>query len=236
MNEFSDKTSSDVLERGFWTLVLNWTRRDGILAPGTAFTKVGEDGKGLASRQYPKTLADRLHPITASADRIPFSKGGGMASLESALASTRPRAQPFWILVPPEGPPKHTEWCPTPVAEDDIVAGQCAVAPRCSSSEDRRSSPNRSGARRKEKFRGAEDLGQEIRGRRGDRGLAGSTARDDRRNATAADAPSARYPSPKPARKRPRWRMLPHQARGQFQQARRGLDGLTAGPRASEGA
>ena len=39
VNEFSDKTSSDVLERGFRTLALNWTRRGGSLAPGTAFTK-----------------------------------------------------------------------------------------------------------------------------------------------------------------------------------------------------
>ena len=88
-------TSGDVLEHGFRTLVLNRTRRGGILAPGAAFTKVGENGKGLASRWYPKTLAQRLRAISASADRIGFLEGNGMALLESVLATRGNRMAVF---------------------------------------------------------------------------------------------------------------------------------------------
>ena len=74
-----------VLERGFRTLVLNRTRRGGILAPGAAFAKNGENGKGLASRWYPQTIADRIEAISAHADRIRFMEGDGMDLLEVML-------------------------------------------------------------------------------------------------------------------------------------------------------
>ena len=48
----------DVVERGFRTLVLNRTRRGGILAPGAALSRAGENGKGVASRWYPQTLGN----------------------------------------------------------------------------------------------------------------------------------------------------------------------------------
>lgn len=95
VDALADGASSDVLERGFRTLVLNRTRRGGILAPGAAFTKVGENGKGLASRWYPKTLAHRLRAISASADRISFLEGNGMALLESVLATQGNRMAVF---------------------------------------------------------------------------------------------------------------------------------------------
>lgn len=76
---------TDVLEWGFRTLVLNRTRRGGILAPGAAFTKNGENGKGLASRWYPQTIADRIEAISAYADRIRFMEGNGMDLLEAML-------------------------------------------------------------------------------------------------------------------------------------------------------
>ena len=78
---------TDVLEHGFRTLVLNRTRRGGILAPGAAFTKNGENGKGVASRWYPETLANRIEAVSAHADRIRFMEGNGMDLLEVMLGA-----------------------------------------------------------------------------------------------------------------------------------------------------
>ena len=59
-----------IVARGFRTLVLNRTRRGGILAAGAASIRRGEDDKGIASRWYPDTLASRLEAICEQADRI----------------------------------------------------------------------------------------------------------------------------------------------------------------------
>ena len=70
------------LERGFRALVLNRTRRGGILAPGASLSRAGESGKGLASRWYPETIASRLREISAHAERIDFRETDGMRLLE----------------------------------------------------------------------------------------------------------------------------------------------------------
>ncbi|MCY3786037.1 MAG: DNA adenine methylase [bacterium] len=70
-----------VLDHGFRTLVLNRTRRGGVLAPGASLTRNGENGNGVASRWYPATLAGRLRAIGEHADRITFCEGDGEAVL-----------------------------------------------------------------------------------------------------------------------------------------------------------
>ena len=75
-----------VLDHGFRTLVLNRTRRGGVLAPGASLTRNGENGNGVASRWYPDTLANRLRAIGEHADRITFCEGDGEAML-TATAS-----------------------------------------------------------------------------------------------------------------------------------------------------
>ena len=74
-----------VAERGFRTLVLNRTRRGGILAKGAALTRNGENGKGVASRWYPETIKQRLIAIARYASQINFRKADGMAVLEDIL-------------------------------------------------------------------------------------------------------------------------------------------------------
>ena len=86
-------------EHAFRTLVLNRTRRAGILAPGASFTKDGENGKGIRSRWYPDTLAARLTAIKGYADRITFYEGDGMRLLEPLLHGWGRRAAVF--LDPP---------------------------------------------------------------------------------------------------------------------------------------
>ena len=74
-----------VVEHGFRTLVLNRTRRGGVLARGASFCRSGENGKGVLSRWYPETLATRLSAIQNYADRIAFVEGDGMKLLPILL-------------------------------------------------------------------------------------------------------------------------------------------------------
>ena len=73
---------STVVDHGFRTLVLNRTRRGGVLAPRASLIRNGENHKGVASRWYPETLAERLRTIGEHAGRISFYEGDGVAMLE----------------------------------------------------------------------------------------------------------------------------------------------------------
>ena len=85
----------DVVGRGFRTLVLNRTRRGGILAPGASLTRVGENGNGVASRWYPNTLVKRLREVARCADSIGFCETDGMRLLEDVLGRLGPDAAVF---------------------------------------------------------------------------------------------------------------------------------------------
>ncbi len=93
------KAPRTVEEHGFRTLVLNRTRRGGILAPGASFVRAGENGKGLRSRWYPETLASRLAAIDRHAARIAFAEGDGLKLLPVLLNGWGRRAAVF--LDPP---------------------------------------------------------------------------------------------------------------------------------------
>lgn len=88
-----------VAEHGFRTLVLNRTRRGGILAQGASFARKGENGKGLWSRWYPETLIRRLEAIQQWADRILFLEGDGLRLLPLLLRASDGEAAVF--LDPP---------------------------------------------------------------------------------------------------------------------------------------
>ncbi len=74
-----------LLEHGFRTLVMNRTRRGGILAPGAALARDGENGKGVASRWYPETLVNRLVAISEFRQQISFCETDGLLLLETLL-------------------------------------------------------------------------------------------------------------------------------------------------------
>ena len=82
VSTLADQAPRGLLEHGFRTLVLNRTRRGGILAPGAALTKSGENNKGLASRWYPDTIIHRLQNIEAHASQINFCEADGLDLLE----------------------------------------------------------------------------------------------------------------------------------------------------------
>ncbi len=81
--ELASEAPHKLTAHGFRTLVLNRTRRGGILAPGASLSRVGENNKGVASRWYAKTLIRRLSDIENQADRITFCEGDGMAVLQT---------------------------------------------------------------------------------------------------------------------------------------------------------
>lgn len=85
----SGRQTDDVVYNGFRTLVLNRTRRGGILTPGASFIHSGENGKGIASRWYPQTLITRLVEIEkyACARKIVFSERDGISLLEAKLGA-----------------------------------------------------------------------------------------------------------------------------------------------------
>jgi DNA adenine methylase len=65
----------------FQTILKNRTFHGGILAEGSSFIKYGENGKGIRSRWYPKTLATRFRNLDFVASRIDFICGDGLQVL-----------------------------------------------------------------------------------------------------------------------------------------------------------
>ena len=62
----------------FRTIIKNRMFHGGILAPGSSLMKSGENGKGLSSRWYAKTLATRLEAIADIKDRITVVEADGI--------------------------------------------------------------------------------------------------------------------------------------------------------------
>lgn len=73
-----EKTNLSIQEQAFQTILKNRVNRGGILAPGAGKVKHGENGKGLASRWYPKTLSKRIRDIIQIRDKITFIEGDGI--------------------------------------------------------------------------------------------------------------------------------------------------------------
>ena len=84
--ELVNQMPSGVARRGFRTLVLNRTRRGGILAEGASLNRSGENGKGIASRWYPDTIIRRLKAVAEYSDQIDFHEIDGMLLLERVLS------------------------------------------------------------------------------------------------------------------------------------------------------
>ena len=95
----NDSAPDGVVARGFRTLVLNRTRRGGILANGASLARSGEAGKGVASRWYADTISKRLRAIANYSDRIEFRETDGLETLGQFAADSHSRTAIF--LDPP---------------------------------------------------------------------------------------------------------------------------------------
>jgi len=83
IQQLCNEHPASLLDHGFRTLVLNRTRRGGILAPGASLIRAGEGDRGVASRWYPATLVRRLRDIQGHSEAICFCEGDGAKLLES---------------------------------------------------------------------------------------------------------------------------------------------------------
>ncbi len=81
------ETDGDEVNTAFKTLLRNRISRGGILAKGASIMKQGENGSGVASRWYPRTLATRIRAIGSYADRIEFIHGDGMSLIDQGKDS-----------------------------------------------------------------------------------------------------------------------------------------------------
>ncbi len=66
----------------FCTILKNRVYHGGIIAKGAGLLKNGENGKGIASRWYPKTLRDRILAISSVNEKIDFITGDAFDSIE----------------------------------------------------------------------------------------------------------------------------------------------------------
>lgn len=91
------KEPCTIKESAFKTILRNRVYHGGILAPGSGLIKHGENGKGITSRWYPKTLRRRLLKIAAMRDRITFIEGDGM----NVLRENATRKDTVYFIDPP---------------------------------------------------------------------------------------------------------------------------------------
>lgn len=76
------KTDQNVEEKAFCTILKNRVFHGGIMTKGSGLIKTGENGKGLKSRWYPKTLRDRILAIRHIKHKLTFTKGDAFEVLE----------------------------------------------------------------------------------------------------------------------------------------------------------
>lgn len=71
--------------RAFQCLVRNRTARGGVMTKSAGLIREGEDGKGLRSRWYPQTLAQRIATISSLKSKLKFTQGDGFKLIRKFL-------------------------------------------------------------------------------------------------------------------------------------------------------
>jgi len=92
-----DNPNKSLHDIAFCTILKNRIFHGGILAKGSGMIKNGENGKGLASRWYPKTLHDRIRVIEFVKSKIYFIKGDAFEIIEQNLNNK----SAFFFIDPP---------------------------------------------------------------------------------------------------------------------------------------
>jgi DNA adenine methylase len=77
-----EKTGKQTHDVAFCTILKNRIFHGGILAKGSGMIKTGENGKGITSRWYPKTLYDRIIAINYVKEKMRFIAGDAFNILE----------------------------------------------------------------------------------------------------------------------------------------------------------
>jgi len=92
-----EKPDKELHDIAFCTILKNRIFHGGILAKGSGMIKNGENGKGIASRWYPKTLHDRIVAISYVKDRISFITGDAFEVLEQNIENDKA----YFFIDPP---------------------------------------------------------------------------------------------------------------------------------------
>lgn len=92
-----DNPNKQLHDKAFCTILKNRILHGGILAKGSGMIKNGENGKGIASRWYPKTLRDRILAIGFVKDKINFITGDAFEILEQNLGNEKA----YFFIDPP---------------------------------------------------------------------------------------------------------------------------------------
>ena len=74
------------IDLAFQTILKNRTHRGGIVAQGASLVRAGENGKGVASRWYPQTLAKRIKEIKRHSHRIRFEEEDAFETINEFLS------------------------------------------------------------------------------------------------------------------------------------------------------
>ena len=82
-----ENPNKELQDVAFCTILKNRVFHGGIIAKGAGMIKNGENGKGITSRWYPKTLRDRIVAIGYIKDKINFISGDAFAVLEKNLSN-----------------------------------------------------------------------------------------------------------------------------------------------------
>lgn len=85
VNAEFNKEEKQLHDIAFCTILKNRIFHGGILAKGSGLIKSGENGKGIASRWYPKTLRDRITAIDYIKNKIKFITGDAFVEIEQRL-------------------------------------------------------------------------------------------------------------------------------------------------------
>ena len=87
----------EIHDLAFCTILKNRIFHGGILAKGSGMIKNGENGKGIASRWYPKTLYDRIIAISYIKDKIKFITGDAFEVIEQNINNRKA----YFFIDPP---------------------------------------------------------------------------------------------------------------------------------------
>lgn len=91
------RTPKSEADLAFQVLLKNRTFRGGILAPGASLMKVGENGRGVASRWYPETLAKRIRALGSLSPAVKFVEGNAFPLIKRYVS----RKEVAFFIDPP---------------------------------------------------------------------------------------------------------------------------------------
>jgi DNA adenine methylase len=84
-NAILQKENKTIKEQAFSTILKNRIFHGGIITKGSGLIKNGENGKGIKSRWYPKTLRDRILAVGHVKSKIKFVTGDAFAEMNKIL-------------------------------------------------------------------------------------------------------------------------------------------------------